>query len=537
LPSVTAVVRIPAGKGVATRHHAGLQPPPAPATPATMTILVPILGDQLSHDIASLRATTPADAVILMMEVMEEATHVPHHPQKIALFFSAMRHFADELRARGWRVDYVTLDDPANSGDFTGEVTRAAARHHASRIITVRAGEWRVRHAQASWPNVTLLEDDRFLCSTDQFAAWARARKRLVMEDFYRIMRRQTGLLMDGDQPVGGQWNFDAENRKPVPKGHRFVTPLRFAPDGITRDVLTLVAARFHNHFGSLDSFAWPVTRAEALKSLADFITHRLPGFGDFQDAMVTGEDVLNHSLLSPALNLGLLSPLEVCQAAEAAFHAGTAPLNAVEGFIRQILGWREYVRGLYWFAGPDYTARNHLAATRPLPALFWGAPTDLKCLAEAVDATRRNAMAHHIQRLMILGNFALLTGTDPHEVHRWYLSVYADAIEWVEAPNVIGMSQFADGGLMATKPYAAGGAYVNRMSDHCKSCRYDVKQRTGPSACPLNSLYWNFLAQHEERLATNQRLWRMYDGWRRFAPEEQARIREQAAGFLAELA
>jgi deoxyribodipyrimidine photolyase-related protein len=301
--------------------------------------------------------------------------------------------------------------------------------------------------------------------------------------------------------------------------------------------VLTLVAARFHNHFGSLDSFAWPVTRAEALKSLADFITHRLPGFGDFQDAMVTGEDVLNHSLLSPALNLGLLSPLEVCQAAEAAFHAGHAPLNAVEGFIRQILGWREYVRGLYWFAGPDYTARNHLAATRPLPALFWGAPTDLKCLAEAVDATRRNAMAHHIQRLMILGNFAMLAGTDPHEVHRWYLSVYADAIEWVEAPNVIGMSQFADGGLMATKPYAAGGAYVNRMSDHCKSCRYDVKQRTGPSACPLNSLYWNFLAQHEERLATNQRLWRMYDGWRRFAPEEQARIREQAAGFLAELA
>lgn len=507
-----------------------------------MTTLVPILGDQLSHNLASLRAVTPASAVVLMMEVAEEATYVPHHPQKIALFFSAMRHFAEELRNAGWTVDYVTLDDPANTGDFAGEVERAAARHGASSIVTVAGGEWRVVESQRSWAErarlpLTILDDDRFLCTIEQFAGWAKGRKRMIMEDFYRIMRRQTGLLMDGEQPIGGQWNFDQENRKSVPKGHRFTPPVRFAPDAITQDVLALVAARFHNHFGSLDSFAWPVTRADALKALTDFITHRLPGFGDFQDAMVTGEDVLNHSLLAPALNLGLLSPLEVCQAAEAAYVAGAAPLNAVEGFIRQILGWREYVRGLYWFAGPDYTARNHLAATRPLPALFWGAPTDLKCLSQAVDATRRNAMAHHIQRLMILGNFAMLVGTDPAEVHRWYLAVYADALEWVEAPNVIGMSQFADGGLMATKPYAAGGAYVNRMSNHCKSCRYDVKQRTGPTACPLNSLYWDFLARHEETLSSNQRLWRMYDGWRRFSAEEQARIREQAATFLATLA
>jgi deoxyribodipyrimidine photolyase-related protein len=507
-----------------------------------MTTLVPILGDQLSHNLASLRAVTPAEAVVLMMEVADEATYVPHHPQKIALFFSAMRHFADELREQGWTVDYVRLDDPANTGDFAGEVARAAQRHSATRIATVAGGEWRVVDSQRHWAErarlpLTILDDDRFLCPIEQFAGWAKGRKRMVMEDFYRIMRRQTGLLMDGDQPVGGQWNFDQENRKSVPKGHRFTPPIRFAPDAITQDVLALVQARFHNHFGSLDSFAWPVTRADALKALKDFITHRLPGFGDFQDAMLTGEDVLNHSLLAPALNLGLLSPLEVCQAAEAAYHAGTAPLNAVEGFIRQILGWREYVRGLYWFAGPDYTARNHLGATRPLPALFWGAPTDLKCLSEAVDATRRNAMAHHIQRLMILGNFAMLVGTDPAEVHRWYLAVYADALEWVEAPNVIGMSQFADGGLMATKPYAAGGAYVNRMSNHCKTCSFDVKQRTGPNACPLNSLYWDFLARHEGLLSSNQRLWRMYDGWRRFAPDEQARIRAQAAHFLATVA
>ncbi|OYX77720.1 MAG: cryptochrome/photolyase family protein [Sphingomonadales bacterium 32-65-25] len=507
-----------------------------------MTILVPILGDQLSHTLASLRAVTPAGAVVLMMEVAEEATYVPHHPQKIALFFSAMRHFADELREQGWTVDYVRLDDPANTGDFAGEVARAAQRHSATRIVTVAGGEWRVVEGQRTWAErtqlpLTILDDDCFICTIEQFAGWAKGRKRMIMEDFYRIMRRQTGLLMDGDQPVGGQWNYDQENRKSVPKGHRFTPPLRFAPDAITTEVMALVAGRFGNHFGSIDGFSWAVTREQALAALADFITHRLAGFGDYQDAMVTGEDVLNHSLLAPALNLGLLSPLEVCQAAEAAYVAGTAPLNAVEGFIRQILGWREYVRGLYWFAGPDYTARNHLAATRPLPALFWGAPTDLKCLSQAVDATRRNAMAHHIQRLMILGNFAMLVGADPAEVHRWFLAVYADALEWVEAPNVIGMSQFADGGLMATKPYAAGGAYVNRMSNHCKTCRYDVKQRTGPTACPLNSLYWDFLARHEDTLKNNQRLWRMYDGWRRFAPDEQARIREQAAGFLAGLA
>lgn len=506
-----------------------------------MIILVPILGDQLSHTLASLRAVTPAEAVVLMMEVADEATYVPHHPQKIALFFSAMRHFADELRSAGWTVDYVRLDDPANTGDFAGEVARAAQRHSATRIVSVAGGEWRVVDSQQMWAErtrlpLTVLDDDRFLCTIEQFAGWAKGRKRMIMEDFYRIMRRQTGLLMDGDQPAGGQWNYDQENRKSVPKGHRFTPPLRFAPDAITTEVMALVAGRFGNHFGSIDGFSWAVTREQALAALADFITHRLAGFGDYQDAMVTGEDVLNHSLLAPALNLGLLSPLEVCQAAQAAYLAGTAPLNAVEGFIRQILGWREYVRGLYWFAGPDYTARNHLAASRPLPALFWGAPTDLKCLSQAVDATRRNAMAHHIQRLMILGNFAMLVGTDPGEVHRWYLAVYADALEWVEAPNVIGMSQFADGGLMATKPYAAGGAYVNRMSDHCKSCKYDVKQRTGPKACPLNSLYWDFLARHEETLKNNQRLRRMYDGWRRFSAEEQVRIREQAAVFLAGL-
>ncbi len=500
-----------------------------------MTTLVPVLGDQLSEGLSALRAADRASAVVLMMEVAEEATYVRHHQKKIAFVFSAMRHFAQALRTAGWRVDYVTLDDPANSGSFDGEVARAVKRHGATRVVTTEAGEWRVLDSQARW-GAEILPDDRFLCSRAEFADWAQGRKRLVMEDFYRLMRRRTGLLMDGDQPAGGAWNFDADNRKGPVKGMRYPPLPRFAPDAVTEEVLALVAARFGNHFGDLRPFGHAVTREQALAALEDFIAHRLPQFGDFQDAMVAGEDGLFHSHLSAQINAGLLSPLEVCEAAEAAFRAGKAPINAAEGFIRQILGWREYVRGIHWIAGPDYTAQNHLSATRDLPDFYWTGETDMRCLAEAVGATKRHAHAHHIQRLMVLGNFAMLAGVDPFQVHEWFLAVYDDAYEWVETPNVIGMSQFADGGMMASKPYAGGGAYINRMSDYCRGCRYDVKKRTGAGACPFNSLYWDFLARHRETLKGNQRLWRMYDGWDRFASEEQAAIRAQAASFLADL-
>ncbi len=506
-----------------------------------MTTLIPILGDQLSAGLASLAAADPATSIVLMMEVAEEATYVRHHQKKIAFLFSAMRHFADELAAAGWTVDYVRLDDPANSGSFEGEVARAVHRHGATRILTVEAGEWRVIAAQQAWGAATgvpcdILADDRFLSSRAEFAAWAKDRKRMVMEDFYRRMRQRTGLLMDGDAPAGGRWNFDAENRKPPAKG--LVSPPlpRFAPDDITCDVLALVAARFGNHFGDLESFGYAVTRADALVALDDFIARRLSSFGDYQDAMVEGQDDLFHSLLSPLLNCGLLLPLEVCRAAEAAYVAGKVPLNAAEGFIRQILGWREYVRGLHWIAGPEYTARNHLGAMRDLPDFYWTGETDMNCLRQCVGATQRNAHAHHIQRLMVLGNFAMLVGVDPAQVHEWYLLVYDDAYGWVEAPNVIGMSQFADGGMMATKPYAAGGAYINRMSNYCRRCRYDVKQRTGPDACPFNSLYWDFLARHRPLLGRNHRLLRMYDGWDRFDTDEQQRIRTQAEAFIASL-
>jgi deoxyribodipyrimidine photolyase-related protein len=506
-----------------------------------MTMLVPVLGDQLSAGLSALRGANPAASVVLMMEVADEATYVRHHQKKIAFIFSAMRHFAEELRAAGWRVDYVTLDDPANAQDFDGEMVRAAARHGATRIVATEAGEWRVLEAQQRWGRLTglpceVLPDDRFLSSRAEFAGWAEGRKRLVMEDFYRVMRRKTGLLMDGAEPAGGQWNFDAENRKPPAKGMRYPALPQFQPDAVTEDVLALVAARFGNHFGDLLPFGHAVTRAQALLALDDFIAHRLPQFGDYQDAMVAGEDGLFHSHLSPLINAGLLLPLEVCAAAEAAYRAGLVPINAAEGFIRQILGWREYVRGIHWIAGPEYTTRNHLGATRDLPDFYWTGATDMRCLSEAVGATKRHAHAHHIQRLMVLGNFAMLTGVDPHQVHEWFLAVYDDAYEWVETPNVIGMSQFADGGMMASKPYAAGGAYINRMSDYCRGCRYKVKDRTGPDACPFNSLYWDFLARHRDKLGGNHRLLRMYDGWDRFAPAEQAAIRAQAAGFLGML-
>ena len=506
-----------------------------------MTILIPVLGDQLSHGLASLKGVAKDTAVVLMMEVADETTYVRHHPRKIALILSAMRHFAEELRACGWTVDYVRLDAPENTGSFTGEVARALKRHGATGIRIVEAGEWRVAQMIADWERalgivVEVLADDRFVSSIAGFKAWAGARKSLTMEYFYRDMRRATGLLMVGDQPVGGRWNYDAENRKTPPRGLNYPAPEHFAPDAITREVLDLVAARFADHFGRLDGFALPVTAAQAQAALDHFIAAALPGFGDYQDAMLVGQPLLYHSFLSPALNCGLLTPLQVAHAAVAAYDRGDAPLNAVEGFVRQIIGWREYIRGMYWLDMPGVLTANALAATRPLPDFYWTGDTDMRCLATVVGETRDHGYAHHIQRLMVLGNFALIAGIDPAQVEQWFLVVYADAYQWVELPNVIGMSLHADGGRLGSKPYAASGAYINRMSDYCGRCRYDVKQRTGPDACPFNALYWDFLARHEARFRANPRMRNMYASWDRFAPAHRAEIREQAAGFLEAL-
>ncbi|MBB4009582.1 cryptochrome/photolyase family protein [Allorhizobium taibaishanense] len=503
--------------------------------------LIPVLGDQLTPTLTSLAAGDPKQDVVLMAELHDEATYVRHHKKKIAFLFSAMRHFAEELRAAGWTVDYVTLDAAENGGGFTEQLRQAVKTHRPQRIVVTEPGEWRVGQMMAGWEEqlslpVDILPDTRFLCTPDEFAAWARGRKQLRMEYFYREMRRKTGLLMEGDTPEGGRWNYDTENRKPAALDLFMPKPKTCKPDAITKEVLALVEARFGNHFGDLEPFWFAVTRADAQAAFTAFVDHALPFFGDYQDAMLTGEPFLYHAVISQYLNCGLLDPLTVCRAVEAAYHSGKVPLNAAEGFIRQIIGWREYVRGIYWLKMPGYVSLNALDHHRPLPDFYWTAETDMACVKAAVTQTKQQAYAHHIQRLMVTGNFALLAGIDPHALHEWYLSVYADAYEWVELPNTLGMSQFADGGLLASKPYAASGAYINRMSNYCGSCRYDVKQRTGAKACPFNALYWDFIARHRDRLAKNPRMAQMLRSYDNFDAAERERIADSAAGFLASL-
>lgn len=500
-----------------------------------------LLGDQLTRGIASLKDIDPKTDVVLMAEVMEEASYVPHHKQKLVFLFAAMRAFAKELRGEGITVDYIALDDAENTGSLGGELKRAVSRHKPSRVTLTEPGEWRVREMFDDWReeldcDVVIREDDRFVCSHADFERWAHGRKALRMEFFYREMRRATGLLMDGDKPEGGQWNFDVENRKKLPKGQKIPKRMRFAPDARTREVMALVEKRFPKNFGTLDEFGWAVTRKDALKALKEFITCALENFGDYQDAMKSGGPFLFHGLVSPYINAGLLTPLEVCEAAENAYRAGKAPLNAVEGFIRQIIGWREYVRGIYWLKMPDYRETNHLGATRKLPDLYWTAETDMNCLANCVGDTRDHAYAHHIQRLMVLGNFALLAGISPREVQDWYLLVYADAYEWVELPNVHGMVLFADGGLLGSKPYAASGAYIDRMSDYCSDCAYDVKEKAGEKACPFNYLYWDFLIRNEKKLSGNNRLAMPYRNLARFEKARVEEIRKDAERFLDQL-
>jgi len=501
-----------------------------------MVRLVLILGDQVTPGIAALRAADRSRDVVVMAEVMGEGTSVPHHPQKIALILSAMRQFAQGLRDDGWTVAYSRLDDPDNSQSIAGELLRRSAETGADAVLATTPGEQRLIEVLEGMPlPVTLLPDDRFLCSAAEFADWAQDRRALRMEFFYREMRRKTGLMMEGDKPAGGQWNFDHDNRKPARPDLLRAAPLRFAPGPVTEEVLDLVEARFA-HFGTLRPFHWGTTRAEALEALAYFVANVLPRFGDEQDAMLRGDPVVSHSLLSPYLNIGLLEPLEVCRAVEAEWRAGRVAINAAEGFIRQIIGWREFVRGIWSLAGPGYVTRNALGHDRALPQLYWGAPTRMACLSAAVAQTRDLAYAHHIQRLMVTGNFALLAGVNPAEVHAWYLSVYIDAYEWVEAPNTVGMSQFADGGMVGSKPYVSSGAYIDRMSDYCGDCAYRVADKTGPRACPFNLLYWHFLIRHRARFEGNPRMAQMYRTFDRMDATRRETVLAEAAAFLLRL-
>ena len=497
---------------------------------------VVVLGDQLDAQSSAFEGFDPTRDRVWMAEVMEESTHVPSSKPRTALFLSAMRHFAATLRDQGWPVHYVRLDDADNAMTLPGELAKALQQARPERLILSAPGDWRVWRdlqavAQAHGVPLEVRDDTHFFTTVRDFAAHAKGRKQLRMEYWYRALRQRFGILMDGDAPEGGQWNFDADNRESfgAQGPEALPAPQRFAPDAVTREVMALVDARLASHPGTLAQFDWPVTRAQALQALDDFIRHRLPLFGRYEDALWSGQPWLYHSQLSAALNLKLLNPREVVAAAEAAYRDGHAPLASVEGFIRQILGWREYVRGIYWTQMPDYLARNALQAEADLPGCFWDGQTEMACLRDALTQTLRWGYAHHIQRLMVIGLYALLLGVRPQEVHTWFLSVYVDAVEWVELPNTLGMSQFGDGGVMASKPYVASGKYIQRMGNHCAQCRFDPAQSVGENACPYTTLYWDFLIRHREALARNPRMAMQVRNLQRLDAAQLARIQAQA--------
>ncbi|MFJ2709391.1 cryptochrome/photolyase family protein [Pseudomonas sp. NPDC087346] len=497
-----------------------------------------VLGDQLSFDLASLQALDAERDTVLLVEVMEEASHVPHHPQKIALIFSAMRHFAKALQDRGWRVEYVTLDDQHNSGSVPGELHRWQSRLSAEEVHVTECGDWRLEQAisDCGLP-IHWHVDTRFLCSRTEFVAWAAGKKQLRMEFFYREMRRKSRLLLNGDgTPVGGAWNYDAENRKALPKGVKAPYPARFSNDAITREVLALVKTRFSHHYGALDDFNYPVTHADAQALWEYFLDYGLAGFGDYQDAMASDEPFLFHARISAALNIGLLDLRQLCSDVESAYWSGRIALNAAEGFIRQLIGWREYVRGVYWLKMPDYALGNSFGNSRPLPEFYWTGATQMNCMRQAIGQSLQHAYAHHIQRLMITGNFALLAGIAPSQICEWYLAIYMDAFDWVELPNTLGMVMHADGGYLGSKPYCASGQYINRMSDYCRGCAYKVSESTTDNACPFNSLYWHFLMRHGDLLRGNQRMAMMYKNLDRMPHAKQQALWQRGQNLLARL-
>jgi deoxyribodipyrimidine photolyase-related protein len=476
--------------------------------------LVLVLGDQLDRGSAAFDGFDRDADAVLMTEVAEEAEYVPQHKIRLALFFSAMRHFRDELRAEGLRVRYAALEDADNRGSFAGEIERWARHLRPERLIVLKPGDHRVetaldRSARALGCPLEVRDDRHFLCSPADFAEFAEGRRSLLLEAFYRQMRQRHDVLMEGAEPAGGSWNFDAANRESFGKAGpgRIKAPRCFQPDALTQEVLALVRRRFAASPGTLERFDYPVTRAQARAALRDFIDHRLPNFGRFQDAMASGRPYLHHSRLSCVLNLHLLEPRTAIEAAVAAWREGRAPLNSVEGFVRQILGWREYIRGVYWLKMPDYAQLNALGAELPMPVFMWTGECEMNCIRQCVGQLNEHAYAHHIQRLMVLGLFAMLLGVRPYAVHQWHLSMHADAIDWVSLPNVLGMSQYGDGGMVGSKPYAASGNYISRMSDYCRGCRFDPRKAVGEDACPFTTLYWDFLGRHHDRLRGNRRM------------------------------
>lgn len=500
--------------------------------------LIIVLGDQLDLQAAAFDDFDPARDVVWMAEVDQESTHVWSTKPRVALFLAAMRHFERALRQIGRNVRYTRLDDASNTGTLGSELKRAMAETSPDALVMTAPGDWRVlaairQAAQQTGVPLEIRADRHFLTTVREFAVYIRERngKPLRMEYFYRAMRQRHDVLMSNGQPIGEQWNFDTSNRRSFGRAGPGHLPARstFAPDAITQDVLQLVQTRFADHPGTLDSFAWPVTPEQARQALAEFVEDRLPVFGPYQDAIWPGEPWLYHSQLSAALNLKLIDPRTVIARVEQAYHEGHVPLASAEGYIRQILGWREYVRGVYWTQMPGYLEHNALEAGEDLPDWYWTADTDFECLHQTIAQTLTHGYAHHIQRLMVTGVFAMMYGVRPQAVHEWYLAVYVDAVEWVELPNTLGMSQYGDGGLTTSKPYVATGKYIQRMGGPCANCRYDPGLSTGETACPFTTLYWDFLMRHAARFSGQPRLKHAVARLDTLTPETRHAIGERA--------
>lgn len=500
-----------------------------------MTTGVWVLGDQLWADQSALssclyqREQTP----VIFIESFHHAQELPYHLQKLVLVWSAMRHFAEELRACGWSVTYT------QAADFQTPLLNWIEQYQITQLRVMAPTDRPFAKLIQSLELpccVTFTPNNRFIWSDEEFNSWASSRKRLIMEDFYREGRQRFDILMVGEQPAGGRWNFDRENRKP-PKGKlNLPEAVWFEPDSITTDVINLVkqseAFKDSKDYWQVEPFRWGVTRQQALLVLQFFVQTRLSNFGPYQDAMVTGEQTMWHAMLSPYLNLGLLHPIEVVRAAEQAYDENQDEweLNSVEGFIRQILGWREYMHGVYVYMGDDYPERNWFNHTHPLPAFYWTGETQMNCLHHVLTQVKEIGYAHHIQRLMVLNNFALIAGISPQELEDWFHAAFIDAYDWVMQTNVIGMGQFADGGMMASKPYAASANYINNMSNYCKNCAYNPRVRIGENACPFNFFYWDFLARHYDKLKNNHRMTQILRNLERIPANELQAMRSQAS-------
>ncbi|EDM28581.1 hypothetical protein LNTAR_08429 [Lentisphaera araneosa HTCC2155] len=504
-----------------------------------MSKLCLLLGDQLDLQLSSLRQLNKDSDWVVMMEVCSETNYVQHHSRKMLFLFSAMRHFHKTLLQKGYRSIYITLDAPDNQQNFQENLRIIINEKNINTLIVCEPGEWRLENEMYHWEEkleipVVITEDDRFLMSRQEFKNYAHGRKSLLMEDFYHMMRKRYSYLMENNKPTGGKWNYDKNNRSKYDYKTEIPKRLEFPPDSITLNIKELIEQWFPNRFGSMEKFTEACTREDALKCLKHFIETSLENYGKYQDAMLDDHHLLFHSRLSHLINSGLLNPKEVCEYALENFKVNNQEdLNSIEAFIRQIIGWREFIRGIYWLKMPDYLESNALDAHQSLPNFYWTGDCKMNCVSKVIKDTQKYAYSHHIQRLMITGNLALLMGIEPKEIHEWYLAVYDDAYEWVELPNTYGMGIYADGGILATKPYAASGNYINKMSNFCKNCQYKVSVKTGPDACPFNYLYWNFLYRNKNKLSKNHRLSMPYRNLERMDTTKLEQINKDSEDFI----